>query len=123
MEHKASCPLCRTDIYQLQTPRTLLANTVASVARARRLAAEEREAIKQARNDIAKERRRRRSRREAAAAAAAAALHRAEVQETIAAMRAQGFRHDDDDDDRRPHRRRTRRRRRRIEGSRHNQYE
>lgn len=106
LEHKVNCPLCRTDITLLQTPRTLLSNTVASAARARRLAAEEREAIKRARKEIARERRRRRSQREAAAAA----LHRAQVQETIAAMRAQGFRHDDGE--RRPLPRHRRRRRR-----------
>jgi len=99
LEHKANCPMCRSDITLLQTPRTLLANTRASAARARRVAALEHEAIKQARKEIAKELRRRRKRREAA-------FRRAQVQSRIAAMRAEGFRHDDDRPPRRRHRRR-----------------
>jgi len=83
--------MCRTDVYELQTPRTLLANTKAAAAHAVRLAALERKAIAQARKDLAKERRRRRMREEAAAAM----RERAEWHQAIAAMRLEGFRHDD----------------------------
>ena len=102
LEHKHTCPMCRTDVYQLQTPRTLLANTKAKAAHTLRLAALERKAIAEARKDLAKERRRRRMREKAAAAM----RDRAEVHQTIAAMRLEGFRHDD-------HRVKRRRRRQR----------